>query len=117
MVDSFDLFCRLSRGAKYDRQRLSKELAAFKVISITPPQSSVFWCYGDVVLLRQSGYMHTLCLQGNPAREEQGNLKSVAAALDFFGDGVTAEEKRTGKKREKKDQEKKRLGKRKRERG
>ena len=41
MVDSFDLFCRLSRGAKYDRQRLSKELAALKVSSITPPQSSV----------------------------------------------------------------------------
>ena len=61
--------------------------------------------------------MHALCLKGNPAREEQGNLKSVAAALDFFGDGVTAEERRAGKKREKKDREKKRLGKRKRERG
>ena len=36
MVDSFDLFCRLSRGAKYDKQRLSKELAVFKVSSPTP---------------------------------------------------------------------------------
>ena len=49
--------------------------------------------------------------------EKQGNLKSVAAALDFFGDGVTAEERRAGKKRGKKDPEKKCLGKRKRERG
>ena len=42
-MDSFDLFCRLSRGAKYDRQRLSKELAAFKVSLITPPQSSLLF--------------------------------------------------------------------------
>ena len=51
----------------------------------------------------------------NPAREEQG--KSVAAALDFFGDGVAAEERRARKRREKKDKEKRRLGKRKQERG
>ena len=44
-------------------------------------------------------------------------MKSVAAALDFFGDGVTAEERRTGKRREKKDKEKRGLGKRKQERG
>ena len=59
--------------------------------------------------------MHTLCLQVNPAREEQG--KSVAVALDFFGDGVAAEERRAGKRKEKKDKEKRRLSKRKRERG
>ena len=32
MVDTLDLFRRLSSGAKYDRRRLSKELAAFQVI-------------------------------------------------------------------------------------
>lgn len=58
-----------------------------------------------------------ICLQGNPAREEQESFKSVAAALDFFGDGVTVEEDRAGRKREKPDPEKRHLGKRKRERG
>lgn len=53
-------------------------------------------------------------MQRNPAREEQGSFKSVAAALDFFGDGVTVEENRAGRKREKTDAEKR---KRKRERG
>ena len=71
--------------------------------------------YCGIKLDRNSSTCTLLVLQGNPAREEQ--VKSVAAALDFFGDGVAAEERRAGKRREEKDKEKRGLGKRKRERG
>lgn len=58
MVDTVDLFRRLSSGAKYDRRRLSRELAVF---------------------------------QGRRV-EEKGDEKSIAAALDFFGDSSAQEE-------------------------
>ena len=73
--------------------------------------------YCSIKLDQNSSTCTLICLQGNPAREEEGNLKSVAAALDFFGDGVAVEEDRAGRKREKPDPEKRCLGKRKRERG
>jgi len=38
MVDSFDLFRRLSCGANYDRQKFSKELATFNVSLLTLAQ-------------------------------------------------------------------------------
>ena len=106
MVDSFDLFRRLSCGAKYDKQKFSKDLTTFDVSSLTQLNAT----YSE---LKQSDH---LVFQGS-AGGEQGKEKSVAAALDFFGDGVTAEPEerdKSGRREGRGDGGKGRLGKRKR---
>ena len=92
-----DLFRRLSSGAKYDRRRLSRELAVFQVTERLEDTYSTLVLAIDhkqrvyrAVFLCYFGFF-PLTSQGRRV-EEKGDEKSIAAALDFFGDSSAQEE-------------------------
>ena len=72
MVDTYDLFRKLSSGAKFDRKKLPKEITPFQVS-----------------MLKMTLYLvcELLCNQSKGSSFKDRHDSSVKDALDFFGDG------------------------------
>ncbi len=87
MVDTLNLFRRLSSGAKFNKQRLSAELASFQV-SLYLQRSRLLEKYK--VCHHSFLFIAHHCQRQPCERDEQ----LTADALDFFGDSEGKDERR-----------------------